>query len=163
MAAGKGRLNFVISGGNDTKLESYCERTSRNEADVIRQLVSEWVEGDRKLKTPAKNHPTGKRTNIPLGYGTLAAIDEKVRVEKHATTAAVIDALLSDFLANRASDSTEEKVTVHVALPVSVYTLLQAQCEREKTTIEIRLANEAGIIASTARGSRTAAKTKGGK
>jgi len=163
MAGGKGRLNFVIAEGNDARLETYCEHTSRNSSDVIRQLVSEWIEGDRKLKEPAKSHPTGQRTNIPLGYATLAAIDEKVRAEKHATVSAVINALLADFLANRATDSPEEKVTVHVALPVSVYTLLSAQCAHEKTTIEARLATEAGVIAASARGSRSTAKSKGGK
>lgn len=149
--AGKGRLNFVIPDATDTRLEAYCERTGRDHADVIRQLVSEWIEGDRHLPKPATEHPTGRRTNIPLGYATLAALDERIRAEKHATASAAISALLDQFLANRVPNATEELVPVRVQLPVSDYTVLSAHCGKTGTTIAELLAKDAAGHANDVR------------
>lgn len=154
-AMGKGRLNFVIPEQTDRRLDVYCERTTRTPADVIRQLVSEWIEGDRKLKRKATVHPTGKRTNVPFGYATLASLDERVRAEAHTTVSAVITALLEDFLAHRADPSVEETITVHVPLPVSIHTLLAAQCQHTGTNISERLALEASTIATKLRSTGT--------
>lgn len=159
--AGKGRLNFVIPEATDGRLEAYCERTGRDNADVIRQLVSEWVEGDRHLPKKVTDHPSGRRTNVPLNYGTLASLDERVRAEGHASVSAVITALLDQFLANRVPSATEELVPVRVQLPVSDYTVLSAHCAKTGTTIAELLAKDAAEHANDVRS--VAAKVKNSK
>jgi len=146
--AGQGRLNFVIPEAIEQRLDVYCDRTGRTPTDVIRQLVSEVLEGDRELSKAAAEHPTGRRTNIPLGYGALARLDEFVREGKHASAAAVIATLLTQFLANRVDMKADEVVIVHVPLPVSVYSALTAQCARNGTPIEKFLAKEAASAAN---------------
>ena len=149
--AGQGRLNFVIPEAIEQRLDVYCDRTGRTPTDVIRQLVSEALEGDRELPKAAAEHPAGRRTNIPLSYAALARLDEFVREGKHASAAAVIATLLGQFLANRVDMKADEVVIVHVPLPVSIYSALSAQCARGGMAIEKFLVREAASAANVAR------------
>lgn len=122
------RINYVIPDALDDQLAAYCERTSRSASDVVRQLVVEWVEGDRRLPAPARKHPIGRRTNVGLSDAVRAALEAKIAEEGHGTIAAVIAALLAPFLAHRAFQ--EETVPVRVRLPTEVHDKLFIVCER---------------------------------
>lgn len=122
------RINYVIPDELDAQLAIYCERTGRSASDVVRQLIVEWVEGDRRLPAPAKKHPIGRRTNVGLSDAVRAALEAKIAEEGHGTVAAVVAALLAPFLAHRASP--EETVTVRVELPAAVHYDLLIFCER---------------------------------
>jgi len=122
------RINYVIPGALDDQLIAYCERTSRSASDVVRQLIVEWVEGDRKLPALARAHPVGRRTNVGLSDAARAALEAKIEEEGHGTVAAVVAALLGPFLAHRAGAG--GTTTVRVSLPEAVYTNLFIFCEK---------------------------------
>jgi len=136
MAGGKGRLNFTITDDLSGQLSAYCDRTGRSPSDVIRQLVIEWIEGDRQIAGKASEHPVGRRTNIPLGYATLAELDRKVVGEGHVTASAAIAELLTAFLTARGEAKTEETISFGLQIPTKLYTQVIGTCEREETTLE---------------------------
>jgi hypothetical protein len=124
----KERLNYVIPADLEEQLGIYCDRTGRTNSDVVRQLMVEWVEGDRRLAAPATDHPSGRRTNLELTNVLRAALEVKIADGSHGTNAAVIAALLRPFLAHRVAPG--ETVTVRVALPTLVYDGLFVFCEK---------------------------------
>jgi len=127
------RINYVIPDELDDQLAAYCARTGRSGTDVVRQLVVEWLEGDRRLPSPARSHPIGRRTNVGLSDAARAALEAKIESEGHGTFAAVIAALLAPFLAHRASQ--EEAMPVRVRLSAEVYDKLFIFCERWNWTV----------------------------
>ena len=116
------KLNYVISELIDEALAKYCEQTGRSASDVIRQLLSEFIDGDRKLSTPARDIANGIRSNMMLPGRTLEALDKKIEEEKHGTRGGVISRLLCDFLENRLGSLFNETVTVEMER--SLYTKL---------------------------------------
>lgn len=127
------RINYVIPELLHDQLTAYCERTSRSATDVVRQLLVEWLEDDRQLPAPARNHPTGRRTNVGLSEPVRAALEAKIEEEGHGTVAAVVVALLGPFLAHRVAPA--ESVTVRVALPTEIYDKLFVFCEKWNWTV----------------------------
>lgn len=95
------KLNYVIPEMLDEALNRYCDQTGRSASDVIRQLLSEYIDGDRKLSTPARDAPNGIRSNMMLPTRTLEALDQKLSAEGQGTRGGVIARLLSDFLEHR--------------------------------------------------------------
>lgn len=127
------RINYVIPDKLDDQLATYCSRTSRTGTDVVRQLIVEWLDGDRCLPAPAREHPTGRRTNVGLSDAVIAALETRIEEEGHGTVAAVVAALLAPFLAHRTA--TEETVTVRVGLSEEVHHKLFVFCEKWSWTV----------------------------
>ena len=124
----KPRLNFVIPDDLDDQLTGYCERTERSQSEVIRQVILEWLEGDRRLPAPAREHPAGRRTNMQLSHVLRAALEAKIGEEGHGTISAVIEALLRPFLAHRTNGG-DGTTVVRVALPTQVHDELFIFCQ----------------------------------
>ena len=99
--AGGIKLNYIIPEVLNDALLQYCEQTGRSASDVIRQLLSEFIDGDRKLSIPARESPNGIRSNMILPSNLLEALDHKLSAEGHGTRGGVIARLLYDFLEHR--------------------------------------------------------------
>jgi hypothetical protein len=139
--ASRVRLNFVITEQTDQNLHTYCDLMGRTSSDVVRQLVVEWLEGDRSLPEPCRAHPEGRRTNLQLTTRAREALEARVAKDGHITISAAIEALLSRFLANRVPFGSDV-VTVRLKLPLPTY---------KKTTAAAQLCGETieGFIGST--------------
>jgi len=111
MLAGK-RLNYVISKDVDDGLNKYSEQTGRSASDVIRQLLSEFINGERELAGPPKDATDGIRSNMLLPDKLLDHLDKKIELEKLGTRGGVISRLLHDFLENRLGTLFNETVTI---------------------------------------------------
>lgn len=110
------KLNFVIPNDLDDDLVAYCGQTGRTPGDVVRQLLVEWLEGDRHLVGPVA-HPAGKRTQTSLSPAARAALVARIAREGLGTIAAVTAALLRPFLAHRARPTGSAERTM---IPVTV-------------------------------------------
>lgn len=124
------RLNFVIPKDLDEALIAYQAQTGRTPSDVVRQLLVEWVEGDRRLPGPAREHPEGRRTQTTLSEPARAAVDARIAEEGHGTVAAVVAALLRPFLSHRVSRERPDEVTVPVAVSADLEAKFAAFGER---------------------------------
>lgn len=131
----KARLNFVIPNELDRKLTAYCDETNRTPTEVIRQLVIEWLEGDRLLAEKARTHPAGRRTNIVLSHASREALESLVRTEGHATTSAAVSALLGAFLAARPAAG-EPTVVVRIRLLLSAFRSFARVCATDGRTVD---------------------------
>ena len=58
------KLNYVIPKILDEALTTYCNKTGRSASDVIRQLLSEYIDGDRDLIKSPTEVTLGVRSNI---------------------------------------------------------------------------------------------------
>lgn len=106
------KLNFVIPELIEKALEEYCDQTGRSASDLVRQLLSEFIDNDRKLSIPTKDTPDGVRSNMILPSRLLDALDEKIAMEGHTTRGSVISRLLQDFLENKVGEHFGEKVEI---------------------------------------------------
>jgi metal-responsive CopG/Arc/MetJ family transcriptional regulator len=114
MALNTIKLNYVIPESLDEALTRYCEQTGRSASDVIRQLLSEYIDGERELSTPARDTSNGIRSNMMLPGKILEALDQKILTTGHGTRGGVIARLLCDFLENRLGSIFSETITVNV-------------------------------------------------
>lgn len=128
------KLNYCISEIMDGALTSYCEQTGRNASDVIRQLLSEFIDGDRQLSTPAREVSGGIRSNMMLPARTLDALDLKISAEGHGTRGGVISRLLCDFLENRVGNVFGEILTIEVDR--QLYNKLYSRAKKLGKTVE---------------------------
>lgn len=112
------KLNYVIPELLDDALAKYCDQTGRSASDVIRQLLSEFIDGDRKLSSPAREAPNGVRSNMLIPARTLDALENKIATEGHGTKGGIIARLLYDFLEHRMGDSFGETITVTLDRPL---------------------------------------------
>jgi hypothetical protein len=108
------KLNYVLPEFLDEALTKYCEQTGRSASDVIRQLLSEFIDGDTKLSTPPRDTTNGVRSNMMLPSRTLDALDQKLAQGNHGTRGGVISRLLSDFLEHRLGSIFDETVTLSI-------------------------------------------------
>jgi hypothetical protein len=122
----KVRFNFVLSNEVESRLANYSDSTHRNTADVVRQVLIEWLDGDLVLHRPLADHPTGRRTNITLPNVVRNALEERVTKEGHVSLSAVVNALLGRFLAPRAASLGGDAVTVRLPVPLPLYQKLSA-------------------------------------
>ena len=111
------QLNYVIPEELGNLLGRYCEQNMVTPSSLIRRLVLEYVEGDRSIDDT--EHPRGRRTTVVLPQRLLLAFESKVEAQKHRTKAAVIAALLGDFLPNRVHSG--DTIRVEVDLPTDVF------------------------------------------
>ena len=114
------QLNYVIPEDLNHMLARYCEQNMTTPSLLIRQLILEYVEGDRSVTNP--EHPRGRRTTVVLPQRLLLAFESKVEALNHRTKAAVIAALLGDFLPNRIHSG--ETVRVELSVPTEVFNLV---------------------------------------
>jgi hypothetical protein len=121
----KVRFNYVLSDEVDRQLTVYCDHTHRTAADVVRQVLIEWVDGDLVLQRPMKDHPIGKRTNIDISSAVRNALEGRVAKEGHVSLSAVVNALLLRFLSARAAP-TGDTLTVRLPVPLPLYQKLSA-------------------------------------
>jgi len=98
VAAGQSvRLNFQITTEAETRISDYCKTTGRSASDIVRQLVSEYLDGFRELgpNVPALN---GRRTNCTLPPRMVTKLDMRVRaIGPGASKGLVISNLLEDW------------------------------------------------------------------
>ena len=126
------RLNYVIADELEISLLNYCKVTGRTASDVVRQLVCEFLEGDRLLPAPARDVWTlarrkekTRRTDMWVSPKTLAALDEQINVDRLGTRSDVIRRLLSCFLQDRSNHTAEESVRLTVFVSRDTYTRLR--------------------------------------
>lgn len=134
MTTGGAKLNYVIPKVLDDALTSYCDQTGRSASDVIRQLLAEFIDGDRKLSVAAREIPNGVRSNMILPGRMLEALDAKLASEGHGTRGAVIGRLLYDFLEHRMGDLFAE--TLSVTVERELYNKLYERAQMAGKTVE---------------------------
>lgn len=113
-------FNFALSHEMAKRLDAYCDTTGRNESDVVRQLILEFLEGDREVDPVgvAAMVSNETRSSVLLRPATLKAFDTKVESDGLASKSATLSYLLDAFL--KRSKQQEERVYVSVPLPTSV-------------------------------------------
>jgi len=131
----KVRFNFVLRDDIEIRLDDYSNTTHRNTADVVRQVLIEWLDGDLLLPHALGDHPIGRRTNITLPSVVRNALEDRVRQDGHVSLSAVVNALLSRFLAPREATQ-EDVVTVRLPVPVALYQKLSAAATLRGEEIE---------------------------
>lgn len=94
------QLNYVIPDDVRADLDLYCERNYRNPSQVTLQLIDEYLTGDRDVERQ-ETHPVGGRTSLRMRQHTLTALEKRTMDEGHKSKAALIAALLREFLEGR--------------------------------------------------------------
>ena len=116
-------FNYVIPGDLNGLLELYSKQNLISSSKLVRRLILEYVEGDRNFPVPPK-HPSGKRTSVALTERLLHVFEAKIVDEGHSTKAAVIAALLAQFLPGRVLDPDTETVRVEADLPTDIFSTI---------------------------------------
>jgi hypothetical protein len=116
-------FNYVIPGSVRSHLERYCDQNLISPSRLVRRLILEYVEGDRVLEEHPV-HPEGKRTSVTLPERLLNAFEEKIEADGHSTKAAVIAALLGQFLPGRVLAPDTETVRVEADLPADIFSTI---------------------------------------
>lgn len=143
MATDNVRLNYTISNTIDSQLSSYCELTGRSASDLVRQLVSEVLEYDRRLPPPTDinsflklGEKRERRTDMWMSSRYLAALDEKLDLEGYPSKSGVIAYLLHNFLDTRANHAGTEVVRMTTLIDRLTYTKLMKVADRRKQQVE---------------------------
>ena len=143
MAPDNVRLNYTISDSIDEHLSSYCELTGRTASDLVRQLVSEVLEDDRRLPDQEainaflkKGNPRTRRTDMWMSARYLSALDTKLETENYPSKSSVIAYLLHDFLNARANHAGTEMVRVTTLIDRLTYTKMAITAERRQMPVE---------------------------
>jgi hypothetical protein len=114
------RLNYVIPNRLEHLLTQYCAQTQMKPGPLVRRLVGDFLKGEVGINVGDLEHPKGRRTSVDLPARLLAALEVRCEEIEAPTKAAVIAALLGDFLPPRVETEGIEKLTVSV--PTSIYT-----------------------------------------
>lgn len=111
--------NYSLPKSLAGRLADYCEQTGRSPSDVVRQLMLEYLEGDRIPSglSGASNKPI-VRSSLRLRSTTLKAFENEVAAQGRPSKACVLEALLRAFLDR--SPKIVERVSTSVLLPVTV-------------------------------------------
>lgn len=109
--------NYSLSASLASKLADVCERTERSASDIVRQLMLEFVEGDRQVLLSDGDDERTVRSSLRLRRTTLKAFEAEVAARGHPGKAVVLEALLRAFLDR--SPKVVERVQVTLSLPVS--------------------------------------------
>jgi len=116
-------FNYVIPGNLQAYLERYCDQNLISPSRLIRRLILEYIEGDRELDEKPE-HPTGKRTTVSLPGRLLEAFEAQIEKDGGPTKAAVIAALLGQFLPGRVLTPDTETVRIESDLPADVFSTI---------------------------------------
>lgn len=137
------RLNYTISDTTGDQLTNYCELTGRTASDLVRQIICEVLEEDRKLPPPATisaylraNSKRDRRTDMWISSTSLVALDKKLELEGHQSKSAVISYLIDDFLNTRANHAAQEMVRVTTLIDRNTYTKLAAVASSRHQQVE---------------------------
>lgn len=143
MAPDNVRLNYTISESIDDQMSSYCELTGRTASDLVRQLVSEVLENDRRLPSPEaisaflkEGEARDRRTDMWMSARYLAALDEKLEDEEYPSKSGVIAYLLHEFLNARANHAGTEMVRLTTLVDRLTFTKLALAAERRQMKVE---------------------------
>lgn len=128
-------LNYSLPKDLSSRLDDYCERTGRTASEVVRQLVLEFVEGDRSIRSLdyEPDVESAARSSVRLRASTFKAFDQKVTDENLRSKGAVLACLLTAFLERLPRGP--ERVLVTVSLPVSVVQTLTAEASNRGQTL----------------------------
>jgi hypothetical protein len=85
---------------------------------LVRRLITDFLKGEVGLNLDGLEHPKGRRTSVDLPTRLLAALGQRCEEIGAPTKAALIAALLADFLPPRVQIDATEKITV--ALPADI-------------------------------------------
>jgi hypothetical protein len=148
MAPDNVRLNYTISSSIDEQLSSYCEITGRTASDLVRQLITEVLEGDRQLPHPStitvfleKGARRERRTDMWLSSRYLKTLEERLIREGYPSKSGVIAYLLHNFLTARANHAGTEMVRVTTLLDRLTLTKLMLAAETRQTNVEALVAD----------------------
>lgn len=129
------RLNYSVPEDLAERLDAYCKSSCRSASSVVRQLLLEYLEGDRQLPPRVSERGNGHRTSMSLKRRIVSALEERVEEEGHFSKGAVIAHLLRQLLA-RAPEKSEEEVPVLVKLPAGLHRTLEEYAARNDTSVE---------------------------
>lgn len=113
------RLNYVIPAKLEHLLGQYCAQTEMKPGPLVRRLITDFLKGEIGVNIEELEHPRGKRTSVDLPSRLLAALEERCEEIGAPTKAALIAALLNDFVPPRVESEGIEKVRIEV--PTSIY------------------------------------------
>lgn len=113
------RLNYVIPNRLEHLLSQYCAQTQIRPGPLVRRLMGDFLKGEIEVDRDALEHPKGRRTSVDLPSRLLGAFEQRCEEIGAPTKAALIAALLGDFLPPRVNTDGIEKITVEV--PTSIY------------------------------------------
>jgi len=93
---------------------------------LVRRLITDFLKGELGIsRDPEKLvHPQGRRTSVDLPTRSLKALEERAEQLGAQTKAAVIAALLEDFLPSRVNTDGIEKINIEIPAPIfsKIYT-----------------------------------------
>jgi hypothetical protein len=108
--------NYSLPKELSAHLAAYCESRGRTPSDVVRQLMLEYLEGDRvPTKHSAPSGGPSVRSSMRLRATTLKTFEREVEVQGRQSKGAVLEALLRAFLSR--SPKVVEQSSVTVLLP----------------------------------------------
>jgi hypothetical protein len=143
MATDSVRLNYTISHYIDEQLSGYCNLTGRTASDLVRQLVSELLEGDRRLPDIAainvflrKGQSRDRRTDMWMSSRYLVALDEMLDASGYPGKSAVIAYLLHDFLTSRANHAATEMIRISTFVDRNTFTKLFLAASNRQQPVE---------------------------
>jgi len=132
--AGGIKLNYAVPKVLDDALSNYCEQTGRTASDVIRQLLAEYIEGERKLSTTPRSFGSGIRSNMILPKSLRELLDQKIAEDGEGSRGAVIVRLLYDFLEHRIGVELNETVTITMGR--DIYNRLYDKAQKTGKSVE---------------------------
>jgi metal-responsive CopG/Arc/MetJ family transcriptional regulator len=132
--AGGIKLNYAVPKVLDDALSNYCEQTGRTASDVIRQLLAEYIEGERTLSTSPKTFGIGIRSNMILPKTLKDLLDSKIAADGEASRGAVIVRLLYDFLEHKIGVELNETVTLSMGR--ELYNKLYEKAQKTGKSVE---------------------------
>jgi len=111
--------NYSLPRELSVRLAGYCEAGGRTPSDVVRQLMLEYLEGDRipTALSVVSNGPT-VRSSLRLRATTLKTFEREVEVQGRPSKAVVLEALLRAFLDR--SPKIVKQVSTTVLLPAEI-------------------------------------------
>lgn len=125
-------LNYSLPKELSSRLDNYCDQTGRTASEVVRQLVLEYVEGDRVLvgQVAHRAAPTDARSSLRLRSATLRAFEDKLSTERTSPTrGAALSTLLANFLDRTKAPAPRVIVPVPVSTAIiSILTSRAAVC-----------------------------------
>lgn len=113
------RFNYVIPNRLEHLLAQYCAQTGIRPGPLVRRLISDFLKGETGVNIEELDHPKGRRSQVDLPERLLNSLETRCQEIGAPTKAALIAALLGDFLPPRVDTDGIEKVTIEV--PTSIY------------------------------------------
>jgi hypothetical protein len=107
-------LNYVIPNRLAHLLARYCAQTGVKSSPLVRRLITDFLKGESGIDLEDLKHPNGRRTQVMLPARLLTALEQRCEEIEAPTKAAVIAALLADFLPPRVQIDDASTITVRI-------------------------------------------------